>query len=266
LVNSAIGFEFHHALSPNIKYIGPLIPRLYGGKLSRQVTRFLNGSVSLQSRPVIAIFTDSYSMASMDPDQIIALANGLVNAKVRVLWALPITQRIFLPSRLGLSFKLVSKLNYLNVLRHSNVKMTISNCGLASVQESLYFTKPVLCIPVIADQFDVASRLEDSGAGLQVSNQTFSSAEITNLVGILLNEQTFHSNASRISTLFRKMGGIKDVVSEINSKASITSTLLSSKANTPELQETNITSILALIICISIYFFLKISNRSRKTL
>jgi hypothetical protein len=49
------------------------------------------------------------------------------------------------------------------------LRLFISHCGINSAHESLFFAKPLLCVPLFADQQDMAVRVVDSGAGRMVA-------------------------------------------------------------------------------------------------
>lgn len=38
------------------------------------------------------------------------------------------------------------------ILAHPAVKAVVSHCGMGAAQEALVFGKPVLCLPMLADQ------------------------------------------------------------------------------------------------------------------
>ena len=46
-----------------------------------------------------------------------------------------------------------------DVLGHSALKLFITHAGSNSIHEAAYHGKPVVCIPLLADQFDQAARV-----------------------------------------------------------------------------------------------------------
>ncbi|KAJ1561845.1 hypothetical protein HK096_003134 [Nowakowskiella sp. JEL0078] len=56
----------------------------------------------------------------------------------------------------------------LDILRQPNVKIFVSHCGANSVNEAVYFGKPILGIPQWYDCYDLAQRVQDAGIGLRV--------------------------------------------------------------------------------------------------
>lgn len=75
-----------------------------------------------------------------------------------------------LPSFVKVAIRLrgVSDHYYTN---HEEVALTVSHCGLTAAQASLVNSKPVVCIPFFGDQFDVAVRVRESGAGVVVRRE-----------------------------------------------------------------------------------------------
>ncbi|KAI9291149.1 UDP-Glycosyltransferase/glycogen phosphorylase, partial [Neoconidiobolus thromboides FSU 785] len=58
-----------------------------------------------------------------------------------------------------------SNLPQINILNSPNVKLFVSHCGMESVLESINSTKPVLCVPLFADQPCSARRLSNLKVG-----------------------------------------------------------------------------------------------------
>lgn len=77
------------------------------------------------------------------------------------------------------------------VVSHRLVKLIIGPCGIGIAQESLIFGKPLLCIPLIAEQLQAAYRIVDRGAGLMVDKSRFDSLEIRQKVNWLLTNARF---------------------------------------------------------------------------
>jgi hypothetical protein len=66
------------------------------------------------------------------------------------------------------------------------VRLVVSHCGLGSAQEALYFHKPLLCIPFLFDQNDVAARIEDAHAGIRLDKVMLNAGDVRAAVEDLL--------------------------------------------------------------------------------
>lgn len=93
---------------------------------------------------------------------------GLSGSDMRVLWAVPRSQLGQLPAEVPGSFHVQTSETtpHFPLLASPAITVVVTGCGLGLVQEALYFYKPVVCIPFLADQGDVAARVVDAGAGL----------------------------------------------------------------------------------------------------
>lgn len=49
------------------------------------------------------------------------------------------------------------------ILAHPNVKLFISHCGLIGTLETVYFGKPIVCIPIFVDQATNAAVAKNHG-------------------------------------------------------------------------------------------------------
>lgn len=53
----------------------------------------------------------------------------------------------------------------LQILAHPSVKAVVSHCGMSSAQEALVFGKPILCLPMLAEQ-EVGVEPSDASVGV----------------------------------------------------------------------------------------------------
>ena len=63
------------------------------------------------------------------------------------------------------------------VLSHDNVRVFISHCGVNSVYESIAAGTPVVGIPMMAGQREMAVRVQDAGVGVALNKSTFTPEE-----------------------------------------------------------------------------------------
>ncbi|RLN57518.1 hypothetical protein BBJ29_004070 [Phytophthora kernoviae] len=140
-------------------------------------------------------------------------------AGVKVLWVLPTDQRGILPSVLPASLVVKppsSSLSNLEVLSHPAVRLVISHCGMVSAQEALVMGKPLICIPFLVDQPDVAARVADSGAGVTLDKNLLTGSYVRAAVMELLTNTTYTRAARRVGSLLERAGGTSRAVDVID--------------------------------------------------
>jgi hypothetical protein len=80
---------------------------------------------------------------------------------------------------------------------------------MGGVTESLIEEKPLLCVPVWADQPGAAARVAAAGAGLFLLNHKLAQSDVKRDITRILTEESFARNASRMARLFKFAGGPK---------------------------------------------------------
>lgn len=230
LLNTAFGLDHPQPLSPLVEPIGPLLPVLNHTITTHSISPALKNWIN-QASPASSstgggvIYLNLGTMAYIDSWQAEAIIEGLVMrgedpAAFRVLWVLPTDQRNVLPNDLRPSFlvKSPSAVSHLGVLAQPNVKLVISHCGMVSAQEALIFHKPLLCIPFLNDQPDVAARVVDSGAGLALDKNLLAPQVVYRAVVQLLANASFKRAAQRVGTLLERAGGTNRAIEIIDAE------------------------------------------------
>ncbi|KAJ0403100.1 hypothetical protein ATCC90586_001278 [Pythium insidiosum] len=237
ILNTAFGLEHPQPLSPLIEPVGPILPlhvnrshpRLLGSALlswmqSRPPGGLLS-SAKAASNSAPVVYLNLGTMSYIDAWQAEALVEGLSmrlsaeDPPLKVLWVLPTDQRNVLPQDLPPTFKVKSPsvVSSLDVLAHSAVRVVISHCGMVSAQEALVYGKPLLCIPFLVDQPDVAARVVDSGAGLAINKNLLTAGDVHDAVLALLRNETYTVHARRVGRLLVRAGGTKRAIEIIDS-------------------------------------------------
>ncbi|KAJ0403143.1 hypothetical protein ATCC90586_005571 [Pythium insidiosum] len=78
--------------------------------------------------------------------------------------------------------------NQRRALQHDAVRMIISHAGYASLVEAMYFGKPQLLLPFVADEFMNAHNAEAVGVALQMDKYKFTTAEMVRKCTRLLQD------------------------------------------------------------------------------
>ena len=174
LVLSSEAFDFHaRVYPPNYVYTGTLRPP--------QTTDGWENPWD-GTRPLVVVSTTTTGLAAMWFAVFLASANALVSLDMRGLFTVgPLD-----PSSLVQD----DRLAYRPFVPHSAVlpeaSAMVTQCGHGATMAGLRYGVPLVCVPVFADQHDIAARVVHHGAGIRLS--TMSTAEefrdaIENVVG-----------------------------------------------------------------------------------
>jgi MGT family glycosyltransferase len=83
----------------------------------------------------------------------------------------------------------------------------VSHGGMNSVSESLYCGVPLLVVPQMGEQETVGRRVEELGAGVYLAKEKVTVERLRELVGRLLADDRFRTQAAVIGDSFRAAGG-----------------------------------------------------------
>jgi UDP:flavonoid glycosyltransferase YjiC (YdhE family) len=81
----------------------------------------------------------------------------------------------------------------------AEASVAVSHCGHGTTMKCLAAGVPMVCIPMGRDQNDTAARVVYHGAGIRLS-PSVSAAKIRKAVQLVLGDDRFRSNASRMSS------------------------------------------------------------------
>lgn len=179
LVNGAFELEYERPLPPNVAMVGAMLPARVA-PLPPDVASWLDGSA-----PVV--YVDLGVLPSGRREQIAA---ALEHDAFRVLWK--------------------SEVPSLSVLSHPNVRVFISDCSVGSVYEALHTGKPIVGIPLFAEQRDMAVRVADAGLGVRIDKRRLTPGELrADVVRMLRDEEgTFRVALPRMQRDLARAGGV----------------------------------------------------------
>jgi UDP:flavonoid glycosyltransferase YjiC (YdhE family) len=164
IVMGAFGLEYERPLPPNIVMAGAMLPQTLP-PLPADLDRWLG-----DGPPVV--YCNFGTIAATPPWQLEKMAAAFrADRRRRVLWIL--RPREMWPDVAPRVLLLEWGPPPLSVLRHPNVVAFVSHCGINSVHESIAAGTPIVGIPMLADQRDMAVRVEDAGAGVWLDKSTF---------------------------------------------------------------------------------------------
>ena len=227
LSNTAFGFEWPRWIPPNVIPVGPLATfaiqdeSLNSDSYEDALESFLQSCegkkiVLLSMGTAIAI---DQQQASFFLSEILSFgepaASGTDSHKddFCLIWSLPSSQVHVLSDQQNSLPNLFIR-NYLpqtKLLQDNRLNAFISHCGMGSAQEALVGGKPLLCIPLGSDQFDISDRVRDSGAGEQLFMQLdgYKRDSLRSALLRIITDPSYLANANRISKIFKAAGGAR---------------------------------------------------------
>ncbi|XP_049817462.1 UDP-glycosyltransferase UGT5-like [Aethina tumida] len=128
-----------------------------------------------------------------------SLLNVFSKLKLKILWK---WEDDVLPGQ-PKNVKLNKWLPQPDVLAHPNVKLFITHGGYLSTTEAIYHGKPVLAIPVFADQFLNSKNLELQGYGKHIPFIDLNEENLSRVLDELLNNPEYARHAQRGSKIMR---------------------------------------------------------------
>lgn len=210
IVGTAFGIEIPRPLPPHVQMVGPIFPKTIE-PLSPSLSKWLE-----ESTEVIVVYIAFGTLANIESWQAKALVDGLTDTRFRVLWSLPKSQHHILPA-LPSSFRSEEFVPQQAVLSHPAVRVFISHCGMNSINEALYWEKPILALPFFGDQHYNAARIVDLGAALKLNKKHFDSTEVRRKIDTLLSNQNYIDAARRMSVIFKSTGGLNKAADVVES-------------------------------------------------
>ncbi|MBQ6696443.1 MAG: glucosyltransferase [Lachnospiraceae bacterium] len=107
--------------------------------------------------------------------------------------------------------KIFSSVDQIAVLQKADV--FLSHCGMNSVNESLFFSVPLVMLPQTPEQGGVATRVAQLGAGKKL--EKIDAEEIRKAVEEVLANSSYKENAARIAEGFRSCAGAAGAADKI---------------------------------------------------
>lgn len=200
ITNSTFGIEYPRALSPLVFALGPMIsqpeplPEAYSAWFA-------------EGPPVVYANLGTLAMASRDV--VVRMLSAFESTDFRVLWVLKKElQEAIRALKIPDNVRIESWVPSVSaVLSHDNVRVFISHCGVNSVYESLAAGTPIVGIPMMAGQREMAIRVQDAGVGLSVNKSTFTPEELRRAVLRVLQDDSFRRPIPALQSLFKLAGG-----------------------------------------------------------
>jgi MGT family glycosyltransferase len=202
LVDGAFGLEYPRPLPSCVAMIGPMLSSDVE-PLSAEVNAWL-----ADGPPVVYVNLGTLAVA---PDgQLAKMRDAFDDEGFRALWILRAPQPASLRAPLPPGVRILEwGPPPVAILAHPNVKVFVSHCGINSVHESLYAGTPIVGIPMLADQRDMAVRVVDAGVGLWLDKRRFTAAALRSAIVRVLREDSFRAGIPALQAAFAEAGGVR---------------------------------------------------------
>lgn len=202
LVNGAFGLEYVRPLPSNVAMVGPMLADDIPA-LPPELDRWLS-----DGPPVI--YANLGTVSANSPEQLGRFANGIAVDGMRALWIVRPPHASRIPQPIPSNVRLMDWVpSPRAVLVHENVRVFVSHCGINSVHESLAAGTPIVGIPMLADQRDMAVRVADAGVGVWLDKSTFTTAQLRGAIMKASNDSSFRDRLPAVQDAFKRAGGVR---------------------------------------------------------
>jgi UDP:flavonoid glycosyltransferase YjiC (YdhE family) len=211
LVDAVFGVEYRRPLSPNVQMVGPMLAPVT--PIEADLASWLRDGA-----PVV--YANLGTVARPAASQLAAMAEAFASDARRVLWVVRDASRDQLPRRLPPNVRSVGWIESPRaVLAHPNVQACVSHCGMNSVYESLAGGTPIVGIPMLSDQRDMAVHVSDAGLGVWCDKTRFTADELRSAIARVCEDESFRWRAAAIREAIDATGGAARAADVIASTA-----------------------------------------------
>ncbi|KAG4070453.1 hypothetical protein HA402_005685 [Bradysia odoriphaga] len=200
LVNTHPIFQYPRPIVPNMVQVGGL--HILQSDKSETIAQEIFDYVQAAPEGVIYVSLGSQVKSHDLPlEQIAALVKVFEGymGKMRIIWKWENATLIDHPHNVIVGPTVPQQA----LLAHDNVKLFITNGGLLSLMESVYFEKPVIVLPIFGDQDFNAAQVESNGYGRVLSLQNITEDSIQEAITDVLTNERYLDNVKRLSKLFK---------------------------------------------------------------
>lgn len=191
------GFDYpHRKLSPNVRFVGPLLPSKSSGKTpfaqageTLKYKRVILATQGTFERNVEKIIVPTLEAYKNDPDTMVIVTTGGSGTEV-------LRQRYPQPH-----FLIEDFIDYDAVMPYASVYVT--NGGYGGVMLALQHKLPVVVAGVYEGKDDIAARVQFNGVGIDLKTETPKASQIRRAVATVLSDSKYRRQAQRLSEEFR---------------------------------------------------------------
>ena len=191
------GFDYpHRKLSPNVRFVGPLLPNKSSGKASfahadatlqyKRVLLVTQGTFERNTEKIIVPTLEAYKN---DPETMVIVTTGGSGTEA-------LRQRY--PQT---HFLIESFIDYDAVMPYASVYVT--NGGYGGVMLALQHQLPIVVAGVYEGKDDIAARVRFNGVGIDLKTETPKAGQIRRAVATVLSDNKYRRRAQQLSEEFR---------------------------------------------------------------
>ncbi|XP_066016029.1 UDP-glucuronosyltransferase 1-2-like [Pocillopora verrucosa] len=196
LILGDFSLEYPQPLLPGQVMVGPITAKAEPDPLPLDLANIINSS---RGHGFIIASFGSYAETIISNRTFDVMAAAFGKLKQKVIWKL----KGYIPSLLGPNIKVMKWIPQNDLLAHKDIKAFVSHVGHSSLYESAYHGVPVVAVPLFADQFFNARKVEHFGLGMTVDHKTATAEEFAKTMEDVMTEPSFKKNARRISRLMK---------------------------------------------------------------
>lgn len=196
-INTHFSLSYPKSNVPNLIEVGGLhIQRHNLSELPEDMKEFLDSA-----KNGVILFTMGTFLEASDfsLDQRKEIIRALGQLKERVIWRYNLPDADQLPKNI-----LARKwLPQNEILAHPNLKLFITHGGMLGTTESIYHGKPMIGIPVWADQPLNIARAVNQGYAVRVDREDLSADKLTEAIREILSQPSYRKQAEKLSSIYR---------------------------------------------------------------
>ncbi|XP_030852387.1 UDP-glucuronosyltransferase 2B33-like [Strongylocentrotus purpuratus] len=194
LVNMDFAVEFPFPISPNVIPVGGITT-----KPAKLLEQNLEEFVQSSGEDGVIIFTMGSYATYMKEELIREFMTAFSRLPQKIVWKVTLN----FPKNIDHSkFKAMSWLPQNDLLAHNKTKLIIFQGGNNGFYEVVYHGVPCVVIPLLEDQYDVASRIIHHGMGVKLDYHTLNADKIEEAVRTVLGNKSYKENTARISSMY----------------------------------------------------------------
>ncbi|DBB11136.1 TPA: hypothetical protein ACH3X3_006595 [Trebouxia sp. C0006] len=190
--------EYPHPIPPKVHMVGPILAET-AKHLPADLKAFVQQGAS---EGHAAVYVSMGTAARLTTQELHSLKTSLASLPNPVLWklaAVDLPGSMSQDSLAATNIKIINWAPQNDVLGDPAVKVFVTHAGSNSIYEAAFHGKPVVCIPLLADQFDQAAKARYHGFGLTVTPAELTNSKpLVNAIQQILDKPHFTAAAQKV--------------------------------------------------------------------